>query len=216
MGLPLPHYTEEIIRLEMSPAMKLQYDWEADGSGRDPVPADSLYDWATTELKENKNRGGFSVWLNTALNRVNAMFRDETVMFNRRVSGKGKYAIRIPEEVMELPAVEMEAPKDLWLAERCMAERREGRKTLVFVRQTGKRDVQPHLVEILEAQGLRVGVLKPSVAPRRRVAWIRKHAPQFDVLLTNARLVKVGLNLRMFSTAVYYGTPVTGHSFQRS
>jgi hypothetical protein len=105
---------------------------------------------------------------------------------------------------MQLPAVEIAAPKDLWLAERCLAERREGRKSLVFVRQTGKRDIQPHLVEILKEHGLRVGVLSPSVSPRRRVAWIQRHAPAIDVLLTNARLVKVGLNLRMFSTAVFY------------
>jgi hypothetical protein len=103
-----------------------------------------------------------------------------------------------------LPAVERAAPKDLWLAERCLAERREGRKSLVFVRQTGKRDIQPHLVETLKEYGLRVGVLTPSIRPRSRVAWIQRHAPAFDVLLTNARLVKVGLNLRMFATAVFY------------
>ena len=95
-------------------------------------------------------------------------------------------------------------PKDLWLAERCLAERRLGRKTLVYLRQTGKRDVQPHVAEVLQAHGLRVGVLSPSIAPRGRVAWIQRQAPQIDVLLTNARLVKVGLNLRMFATAIFF------------
>jgi SNF2 family DNA or RNA helicase len=36
------------------------------------------------------------------------------------------------------------------------------------------------------------------------LAWIQKHEPHLDVLLTNARLVKVGLNLRMFNTAIFY------------
>lgn len=57
---------------------------------------------------------------------------------------------------------------------------------------------------MLHKHGLRVNVLTPGINPRIRVAWIQKHAPNIDVLLTNARLVKVGLNLRMFSTAIFY------------
>ena len=202
VDLPLPAYREEMAWLELSPAMQAQYDL-ADGSSFDtPLPG-SLYEWAIGEMKEGA-KGALSVWLTTALNRPDAMFRDETVTFNRRIAGKGKYALRQEEEVMELPAVEPVSPKDLWLAERCLAERREGRKTLVFVRQTGKRDVQPHLAQVLMDHGLRVDVLSPSIKPRSRVAWIQKHAPNIDVLLTNARLVKVGLNLRMFSTAIFY------------
>jgi len=202
MGLPLPEYDEKIVWLQLDPAMKAQYVL-ADGAGRPPYPH-SLYEWAVDELKEQGNRGALAVWLTTALNRPNAMFRDETVIYNRRISGRGKYALRRKEEVMHLPAVTDVSPKDEWLVERCLAERAEGRKVLVFVRQTGKRDIQPHIAEILRSHGLRVGVLSPSVSPRRRVAWITKHAPNLDVLLTNARLVKVGLNLRMFATAVFY------------
>ncbi len=93
---------------------------------------------------------------------------------------------------------------DRWLASRCQAERDEGRKSIVFIRQTGKRDIQSHVAQILQDNGLRVGVLSSSVEPRRRVAWIKKHIGSIDVLITNARLVKVGLNLRMFATAVFY------------
>jgi hypothetical protein len=202
MDLPLPPYSEEMAWLELTPAMQAQYDL-ADGSAfESPLPG-SLYSWAIQEMKEG-TRGALSVWLTIALNRPDAMFRDETVIFNRRISGKGKYALRKEEEVMALPAVELISPKDLWLAERCLAERRAGRKSLVFIRQTGKRDVQPHVAEVLQEHGLRVDVLSPSVSPRSRVGWIQKQAPHLDVLLTNARLVKVGLNLRMFSTAIFY------------
>jgi hypothetical protein len=202
VDLPLPPYREEMAWLELSPEMQLQYDL-ADGSGFDSPLHGSLYEWAIGEMKEG-TKGALSVWLTTALNRPDAMFRDETVTFNRRIAGKGKYALRQEEEVMELPAVEELSPKDLWLAERCLAERREGRKVLVFVRQTGKRDVQPHVARVLQDHGLRVDVLSPAINPRGRVTWIQKHAPAIDVLLTNARLVKVGLNLRMFSTAIFY------------
>jgi hypothetical protein len=202
MDLPLPPYSEEMAWLELTPAMQVQYDL-ADGSTfESPLPG-SLYSWAIQEMKEG-TRGALSVWLTIALNRPDAMFRDETVVFNRRISGKGKYALRKEEEVMTLPVVELISPKDLWLAERCLAERRAGRKSLVFIRQTSKRDVQPHVAEVLQEHGLRVDVLSPSVSPRSRVGWIQKQAPHLDVLLTNARLVKVGLNLRMFSTAIFY------------
>lgn len=83
----------------------------------------SLYEWAIGEMKEG-TRGALSIWLTTALNRPDAIFRDETVTFNRRIAGKGKYALRQEEEMMELPAVEPVSPKDLWLAERYLAERR--------------------------------------------------------------------------------------------
>jgi hypothetical protein len=206
IGLPLPPYNEEVVWLQMSDGMADQYHDEADGSmlGK-PYPPNSMYDWAIGEMKDG-TKGAISVWLATALNRVNSMFRDEEVWFNRRVSGKGKYALRVPELVTTLDAVDphLVSPKDRWLASRCQAERDEGRKSIVFIRQTGKRDIQPHVAQILQDSGLRVGVLSPSVEPRRRVAWIEKHIGNMDVLITNARLVKVGLNLRMLSTAIFY------------
>ena len=41
-------------------------------------------------LGGDDGKGAISVWLNTALNRPDAMFRWEQVWFNRRVSGRGK------------------------------------------------------------------------------------------------------------------------------
>ena len=48
------------------------------------------------------------------------------------------------------------------------------------------------------------GVLRPSLAPAKRAPWIKAHVREFDVLLTNARLVEVGLNLTMFNTAIVF------------
>ncbi|NUM46552.1 MAG: hypothetical protein HUU38_17750, partial [Anaerolineales bacterium] len=108
------------------------------------------------------------------------------------------------EFVTDIPALSGWLPKETWLADTCLAERRSGRKVLVYLRQTGEHDIQPRLAECLEAHGLRVGILRPSLAPRQRASWIKAHANQFDVLLTNARLVQVGLNLTTFSTGIFY------------
>jgi hypothetical protein len=221
IGLPLPPYGEEVVWIKLTDPMADQYHDLADGSlmGK-PYPSESLYRWATDELKDG-TKGALSVWLVNALGRVNTMFRNDEVWFNRRVAGQGKYAIRVPELVTKLPALSegFISPKETWLASRCQAERAEGRKIIVFVRQTGERDIQPHLAKVLQESGLRVGVMTPTIEPRRRVEWIEKQAPKIDVLLTNPKLVRVGLNLRMFSTAVFqeieYSLPVMWQAMRR-
>lgn len=203
VGLPLPTYSEEIVRLAMTDSMQAQYA-EADGSGSGPS---GLFAWALRTQKEETGKGAISVWLNTALNRADAMFREESVFFNRRLFGRGRFAKRHRELVKTFEMVAGPGewlPKELWTAERALAEYRGGRKTLIYVRQTGDRDIQPRVQECLMAHGLRVGILRPSLAPEKRATWIKRHVNEFDVLLTNARLVEVGLNLVMFSTGVFF------------
>lgn len=204
IGLPLPEYEESLVRIDMTEAMAAQYA-EADGSQDEPPSG--LFAWALDRMEQEDGKGALSVWLNTSLNRPDAMFRDEEVVFHPRVSGRGRFAVRRNEAVQEFTSVTGPGewlPKEQWLAQKCLEERREGRKVLVYVRQTGTRDIQPRLAEALQAAGLRAGVLKPSLAPVKRAPWLKANAPKYDVLLTNARLVEVGLNLTMFNTAVFY------------
>jgi rubredoxin len=212
IGLPLPAYSEQIVRLPLTGAMQAQI-LEADGS--QSKPPDGLLAWALEQQKRDDGRGAISVWLNTALNRPDAMFRFEKVWFNRRISGRGKYAVRRKElvaefnpvghanEDKEMPITEL-LPKELWLARTCRVEAQRGRKVLVYVRQTGERDIQPRLADILRDHGLRPAILRPSLAPAKRATWIKQNAEKMDVLLTNARLVEVGLNLSMVNTGIFY------------
>lgn len=203
VGLPLPAYAEQIVRLPLTDKMQEQIS-EADGS--QTTPPTGLLAWALAEQKQEDGKGAVSVWLNTALNRPDAMFRGEQVWFNRRLSGRGKYAIRRRELVTEFGAVGDDGllPKEEWLAKTCQTQQVQGRRTLVYVRQTGERDIQPRLVEILRAHGLRPTILKPSLAPARRASWIKQNAEKMDVLITNSRLVEVGLNLTTFSTGIFF------------
>ncbi|MBI5291435.1 MAG: hypothetical protein HY872_06120, partial [Chloroflexi bacterium] len=79
IGLPLPDYSENIVRLEMTDAMAEQYA-EADGS--QDSPPEGLFKWALDAQKEETGKGAIGVWLNTALHRPDAMFRPEDVWFN--------------------------------------------------------------------------------------------------------------------------------------
>ncbi|MBL8080456.1 MAG: hypothetical protein JNM55_20970 [Anaerolineales bacterium] len=204
IGLPLPAYNEHIVRLQMSPAMRKQYS-QLDGS--QSSPPSGLLAWALNEQKrpDKSGKGAISVWWNTIFNRPDAMFRDKVVTFNRRIAGKGRFAIRRSEVIAQAPAVsDGVLPKESWLIKVCQAQHLAGRKVLVYVRQTGERDIQERLENLLKGAGLRVEIMRPTIAPDRRFDWMKKHAGKLDVLITNARLVEVGLNLVMFPTAVFY------------
>jgi hypothetical protein len=204
IGLPLPAYNEHIVRLKMSAAMRKQYH-ELDGS--QSSPPGGLLAWALDQQKrpDKTGKGAISVWWNTIFNRPDAMFREEEVTFNRRLSGKGRFAVRHEELVTFAPAVQDPMlPKESWLVNTCQAQRAAGRKALVYVRQTGGRDIQERLAGLLQSAGLRVEILRPTIAPDKRIDWMKKHSPKIDVLITNARLVEVGLNLVMFPTAMFF------------
>jgi hypothetical protein len=94
-------------------------------------------------------------------------------------------------------------PKERWLMDYCRDEVLRGRKVLVYVRQTGTRDIQPRLAEALRHAGLRPKVLRPSISPERREAWVREHAGETQVLITNPKLVETGLDLVMYHSVVY-------------
>ncbi|MDO9128544.1 MAG: hypothetical protein Q7U34_01630, partial [Anaerolineales bacterium] len=205
MGLPLPAYNEHIVRLEMSAAMREQYE-KLDGSQSSPPRG--LLRWALEEQKrpDKTGKGAISVWWSTIFNRPNTMFRDDEIAFNRRLKGKGRFAVRRREVITEASAIAGNMPKEEWLVDFCKTQRRAGRKTLVYVRQTGGRDIQERLAGLLQATGLRVEILRPNIEPNKRIGWMKRHAANIDVLITNAKLVQVGLNLVMFPTAVFFET----------
>jgi SNF2 family DNA or RNA helicase len=142
-----------------------------------------------------------SSWLQNGLARPNSAFRNEKIYSVKSES--------IKKELMDLPAVIGERqllPKEKWLQEFCLSERNLGRKVLVYLRQTGTRDIQDHIKAILESGGLRVTVLAGSIDPRKREDWIAKKTPYTDVLVCNPKLVETGLDLIDYNTVVFAET----------
>ena len=97
-------------------------------------------------------------------------------------------------------------PKEKDFMDIVKKERKEGRKVLCYLTFTNSRDIRPRLRKVLEEEKIRVGVLESSVPPKRREEWVRKHSSGFDVLLTNAELVKTGLDLYDYPTIYFYQT----------
>ena len=113
-------------------------------------------------------------------------------------------------ETIEAPILELLPgellPKERDFVDIVKKERKERRKVLCYLTFTNSRDIRPRLKKVLEEEKIRVGVLESSVSPKRREEWVRKHSSGFDVLLTNAELVKTGLDLYEYPTIYFYQT----------
>lgn len=99
-------------------------------------------------------------------------------------------------------------PKERALLDLVSRERARGRRVLVYITHTERRDLSPRLRAILEGADLRVAVLKAdTVPPDRREAWVgARVAEGIDVLLCHPRLVQTGLDLIDFPSIVWYET----------
>ena len=186
LGLAMPHYAEEVVTLTMTDKQSSQYR----------SMAKKLRDLAI------KNRRYLSSWLQWTLARPNSAFRDEVVEIDE-VNRKGEFVRR--KELMELPAVvdDETMPKESWLVDFCRSERQQGRKVLIYLRQTGTRDIQDRILKVLRDGGVRAEVLTSGVNPRKREEWIAKRVVGLDALVVNPRLVETGLDLIAFSSVVF-------------
>ncbi|QAS54858.1 DEAD/DEAH box helicase [Halobacillus litoralis] len=101
--------------------------------------------------------------------------------------------------------------KEKKLQELIKGEMAEGRKSIVYVRDTGTsvkgRDVRPRLKKILEDVGAKVSVLDTtSTATNQRSEWLRNKVENEDndVIIVSQELVKVGLDLICTPTLIFY------------
>jgi hypothetical protein len=112
----------------------------------------------------------------------------------------GEYALHLESVVPEGELM----PKEQWLVDYCRTEKAQNRKVLLYVRQTGTRDIQPRLKQILEDAGLAAVILPDSVEPKKREAWIGQRVGEIDILITNPKKVETGLDLIQFCTCIFY------------
>jgi hypothetical protein len=187
LGLSLPRYSEEVAALSMEEEQGNQYR----------EMAGKLRGLAI------KNRRYLSTWLQWTLARPNSAFRDELVQIDE-VNRDGEFIRRV--DLMELPAVvgQDRLPKEQWLVDFCRSERQQGRKVLIYVRQTGTRDIQDRILEMLRGGGVRAEVLSSGVNPRKREEWIARRVYGLDALITNPRLVATGLDLVAFASITFF------------
>lgn len=101
--------------------------------------------------------------------------------------------------------------KEKKLQEIIKGEMEEGRKSIVYVRDTGSsvegRDVRPRLKYILDQIGAKVAIMDTSsTQTNKRSEWLRKKIVKegYDVVIVSQELVKVGLDLLCTPTLIFY------------
>ena len=97
-------------------------------------------------------------------------------------------------------------PKEQRLIDIAREEKRKGRRMMVFVQGTDKRDITGRLSGLLEREGLKTAVLKShTVQAKKREAWVAKEVEKgVDVLICHPRIVQTGLDLIAFPTLLFY------------
>ena len=188
LGFELPPYEEEPHLLDMEPDMReaydqLKHDIEGEMQARLAMGDRSL----------------LSAYLQATLGYPNACFRKEEVH-----DSHGKLIAEAPS-LLENEEDKRVFAKENWLVELCVAQKKQGRRTLVFCRQTATRDITQRLKAILQRRGLRTIVLTASVGTEKREEWVaNKVKAGLDVMITNPKLVETGLDLVAFQTTAFY------------
>ena len=195
LGYELPPYAEEIIELEMTTKQELQYDY-----------LDQALFHMLIDAVKTGDHGFASVYLQNLLCRPNSCFREEWVRRTVKLPGSEK---RIKVDVLPeplRPVVEEGEwlPKEKWLAEFVAKEAKQGRRTLIYLRQTATRDIQPRLLAALQEVGVKAQILPASVSARKRRGWFEKNAAQLDAVIVHPKKVATGLNLVAFSSVVFF------------
>ncbi|WP_439148014.1 DEAD/DEAH box helicase family protein [Vibrio sp.] len=184
----LPDYQEHFIEVAMEDEMQMHY---ADMEQR-----------LTARLRQALAAGDqtlLGVVMSALLAWPDCAFREEMVTHPRT-----------QETLAYIPALfdeQTPTPKEQQLIEMVNANKRKGRRTLVYTVYTGKRDTASRLKSLLSDQGLKCAVLRSSVKTEDREDWILEQVDRgIDVLITNPELVKTGLDLLEFPSIVFTNT----------
>jgi len=102
--------------------------------------------------------------------------------------------------------------KDLEVLKIIKQEKSEGRKVCLYIDSIGNnckyfsgQTIPTRLKNLLEDQGLKVLHIQAStVSPMKRKEYLDKRLPDVDVLIIQKSLVKVGLNLQIIPTYIFY------------
>jgi len=196
LGFDMPDYREIPIVLPMASEQRAAYE--------------NLATTLEEELHERIKQGDHSLlgaYLQSLLAYPNACFREEIVRD------------RTGEIVASAPALSdaILFPKEEWLVNLACNERAQGRRLIVFCRQTGTRDITARLKALLQRQGLKSVVLTASVGTQSREEWLRKKLGEgMDVLITNPKLVETGLDLVAFQSTAFYELDYSVYTMQQA
>jgi SNF2 family DNA or RNA helicase len=194
----LPPYEERFIDVAMTPAQQAAYD----AMSRSLVQTLKQ----ALALKDSTLLG---VVMNVLLAWPDCCFRTEVVRHPRT-----KALLYSQAAIFEEGET---SPKEAELLRYCKEEKAVGRRVLAYTVYSGTRDTTYRLKTLLEANGLKVAVLRASVDASKREDWVAEQVERgIDVLICNPELVKTGLDLLEFPTIVFMQSGYNVYTVQQA
>jgi hypothetical protein len=178
----LPPLEEECVSVRMDAELARAYRQDVEKPLADAIK----------EMLRRKDKRLLGTMLQTLLAYPDYPFGWDSVGYCDRGEGVARYVAiarppNLPEDVIR--------PKERALIDLVNSEKAAGRKVWAYVQFTDRHDVQGRIAKLLREAGLRVEVLRSSVALAKREEWIAEHAPLLDVVVSHPRLVETGLDL---------------------
>ena len=189
VGKVLPPYTEDLHPIALTDAQFEVYQEMEQVLGEELRRAIGKGD-----------KGMMSVVLN-ALLAYPEMSHEPVVV--RHPYHKGNILFTAPAVIEE----EEPSPKEAALIDAVLAEKKAGRKSLVYAIYTQTRDVTARMARLLSDAGVKVAILKSSITTDKRELWIANKVDEgIDVLITHPKLVETGLDLLDFPRIFFMQT----------
>jgi len=96
-------------------------------------------------------------------------------------------------------------------------ELQQGRRCQIYATYTGEKNVTQRLESVLRQEGIRVAVLRSSVATDKREDWYERQLKAgVEVVICHPKLVETGLDLLAFPTLYFYETGYSLHTLRQA
>lgn len=214
LGLPMPSYQEELVVIPTPTALSNQID-EADRVMQEIYGRRGTN--ATQDEKDNAMRM-LGVRTQIVLGRPNSAFRSEIIHWTPvGCTEPQPFFPKAEKTPYTMPALIDGAtgallPKEAALVDAVSAEQSNGRRCLIYIRQTGTRDIQPRIEKLLRERGIRAQILPDTLEAKKREGWLRKNDAEIDALIVNPRKVETGLDLVSFSSIYVFEPELSPYS----
>lgn len=193
LGKNLPEYEEVAVPVEMDDDTYEEYD----------RTRQALKEYLISRRWEGDNsfRGSYLQW---SMGWQNASFRPHEIIHNMRDPFNNE---KRPYTVRTIPSYGEDRvyAKEQTLIDTVRSELAENRPVIVYLRQTGTRDIQPRIQKLLSRiPGAKPFVLKNTVSAERREKVIEAEvAKGVNIIVCNPELTKTGLDLNFAPTIIF-------------
>jgi hypothetical protein len=199
----LPRYDESVISVDMDGTLQQAYE--------------QLEEDIRAAMQEHRgNKSLMSILLNTLLLYPDHPYDFEEIWaraFDPQTKEFERFLVATPENLSR----EALYAKERALIADIKEELRQGRRCQVYATYTGEKDVTHRLETLLQREGIRVAVLRSSVATDKREDWYERQLKAgTDVVICHPKLVETGLDLLAFPTLYFYETGYSLHTLRQA